>query len=230
MNADDGELRDAVGIDGPAGSGKSSVARRIAQAKGFLYVDTGAMYRAVALKAMRSGVNLEDPEAMMRVADGADIAFDATGTRVLLDGADVSREIRTPEIAQNVKFAARVPAIRERMVKLQQAMCEARPVVMEGRDITTVVLPRARWKFFLTASPEARAARRHAEMLAAGRDVRLEDILADINMRDASDYQVGPMKEARDRALAGEGIHYLDTSDMTPDEVVEEILQLIINN
>jgi cytidylate kinase len=223
-NDNDGEVRDAVGIDGPAGSGKSSVARRIADARGFLYVDTGAMYRAVALKALRTGVDLEDPEAMARVAASSSIAFDAAGTRVLLDGEDVSLDIRSPEVARNVKFAARVPAIRERLVKLQQAMCEERPVVMEGRDITTVVLPRARWKFFLTASPEARASRRHAEMLAAGRDVRLEDILADINMRDAADYQVGPMKEARDRALAGEGIRYLDTSAMTPDEVVGAIL------
>lgn len=223
--ADDGDLLDAVAIDGPAGSGKSSVAKRIADARGFLYVDTGAMYRAAALKAMRLGVDLENPEAMAGVARGAEIGFDATGTRILLDGEDVSREIRSPEVAKNVKFAARVPAVRELMVRAQQAMCEKRPVVMEGRDITTVVLPRARWKFFLTASPEARAGRRHAEMLAAGRDVDLGDILADINMRDASDYEVGPMKEARDRALAGDGIRYLDTSDMSPDEVVAAILE-----
>ena len=220
----DDSLRDAVAIDGPAGSGKSSVAKRIAAARGFLYVDTGAMYRAVALKAMRQGVNLEDPEAMAHVAGTADIAFDPSGAHILLDGEDVSVAIRSPEVAQNVKYAARVPAIRERMVAMQQYMCERRPVVMEGRDITTVVLPRARWKFFLTASPEARANRRHAEMLAAGRDVRLEDILADINMRDASDYQVGPMKDARDRALAGQGIYYLDTSEMNRDEVVAAIL------
>ena len=217
-------LRDAVAIDGPAGSGKSSVAKRIADARGFLYVDTGAMYRAVALKAMRGGVDLEDPAAMAAVAEGADISFDDTGTRILLDGEDVSGEIRTPEIAKNVKFAARVPEIRARLVRLQQGMCERRPVVMEGRDITTVVLPRARWKFFLTASPEARAGRRHAEMLAAGRDVELADILADINMRDASDYQVGPMKDARDRAMKNDGIHYIDTSNMTPDDVVATIL------
>ena len=141
----------------------------------------------------------------------------------------MSRESRAPEVAEDGKLAARVQAIRGRMVRLQQAMCEERPVVMEGRDITTVVLPRARWKFFLTASPEARASRRHAEMLAAGREVRLEDILADINMRDASDYQVGPMKDARDRALAGDGICYLDTSDMTPDEVVGAILATMNN-
>ena len=218
-------LRDAVAIDGPAGSGKSSVARRIALARGYLYVDTGAMYRAVALKAMRLGVNLEEPAAMAEVAAGADIRFDTSGTRILLDGEDVSQAIRSPEIAKNVKFAARVPEVRARLVALQQELCESRPVVMEGRDITTVVLPRARWKFFLTASPEARAGRRHAEMLAAGRDVRLDDILADINTRDASDYQVGPMKEARDRALAGDGINYLDTSDLSRDAVVAAILE-----
>ncbi|MCC8189405.1 MAG: (d)CMP kinase [Planctomycetes bacterium] len=226
MNPDtpDG-LTDAVAIDGPAGSGKSSVARRIAAARNFLYIDTGAMYRAVCLKAMRQGVDLEDPEAMAAVAQTADIAFDPSGTRILLDGEDVSADIRSPEVARNVKCAARVPAIRERLVRLQQAMAERRPVVMEGRDITTVVLPRARWKFFLTASPEVRAERRHAEMLAAGRDVDLAGILEDINNRDAADYQVGPMKEARDRALAGDGIRYLDTSDLTPDGVVETILR-----
>ncbi|MCD8350198.1 MAG: (d)CMP kinase [Planctomycetaceae bacterium] len=218
------ELQDAVAIDGPAGSGKSSVAKRIADAKGFLYVDTGAMYRAVALKAMRLGVDMEDPAAMLRVAETSEIGFDQTGTRILLDGEDVSSDIRSPEVAKQVKCAARVPEIRALMVTLQQAMVNTRPVVMEGRDITTVVLPRARWKFFLTASPEARATRRHTEMLAAGRDVSLQDILDDINHRDASDYQVGPMKDARDRALAGDGIVYLDTSDLSPDEVVAAIL------
>ena len=102
-------LRDAVAIDGPAGSGKSSVARRIAEARGYLYVDTGAMDRAGALKAMRRGGNLEEPAAMAEVAAGADISFDATGTRILLDGEHVSLAIRSPEIAKNVKFAARVP-------------------------------------------------------------------------------------------------------------------------
>ncbi len=217
-------LRDAVAIDGPAGSGKSSVAKAIAKARGFLYVDTGAMYRAVALKAIRAGVDLEDPEAMASVAADAAIAFDATGARILLDGEDVSAAIRTPEVARNVKFAARVPAIRARLVAMQQAMCEERPVVMEGRDITTVVLPRARWKFFLTASAEARAQRRHAEMRAAGSDIPLAALVDDINARDASDYQVGPMKDARDRALAGDGIRYLDTSAMTQSEVVAAIL------
>lgn len=215
---------DAVAIDGPAGSGKSSVAKRVADAKGFLYVDTGAMYRAVALKAMRLGVDLDDPDAMAAVAEGASLAFDPTGTKILLDGEDVSSGIRSPEVARNVKCAARAPAVRARLVEAQRAMARERPVVMEGRDIATVVLPNARWKFFLTASPETRAGRRHAEMLAAGRTVALDEIVEDIRRRDEADYQVGPMKEARDRALAGDGIAYLDTSDMAPDEVVAAIL------
>lgn len=218
------DLIDSVAIDGPAGSGKSSVARRIAEARGFLYVDTGAMYRAVALAAMRRGTELENPEAVAAVAATTNISFDVSGARIMLDGSDVSAAIRDPEVTRNVKYAARVPEIRAMMVKTQQAMAERRPVVMEGRDIATVVLPRARWKFFLTARPEVRAARRHAELLAAGKEASLEGILADINARDASDFQVGPMKEARDRALAGDGIVYLDTSGMKPDAVVAAIL------
>lgn len=226
MTPDDSP-QDAVAIDGPAGAGKSSVAKQVARAKNFLYVDTGAMYRAVALKALRSGMDLENEAAMADLAVGARIEFDAAGTRLLLDGEDVSGDIRSPEVAANVKYAARVPAVREHLVRLQQGFAEKRPVVMEGRDICTVVLPRARWKFFLTASPDARAKRRHAEMLAAGRDVDLARIRADIVARDDADYLVGPMKDARDLALAGDGIHYLDTSDMTPDEVIGAILAII---
>ncbi|MDR3078388.1 MAG: (d)CMP kinase [Planctomycetota bacterium] len=217
----------AVAIDGPAGSGKSSVARVVAAAKGFLYVDTGAMYRAVALAARRQNCDLEDPAAMLAVAESADLAFDASGTRLLLNGEDVSAEIRGPEVARQVKFAARVPEIRARLVKRQRALAESRPVVMEGRDIATVVLPRARWKFFLTAKPEVRARRRHAEMLAAGRETDLDGILADINVRDASDFQVGPMRDALELARAGRGITLLDTSDLSPEEVVAAILARI---
>lgn len=219
--------QDAVAIDGPAGAGKSSVAKRVAEAKGFLYVDTGAMYRAVALKALGLGVDLEDPEVMTGVALSSRLEFDPSGTRIMLDGADVSSEIRSPEVAQNVKFAARVPAIRSHMVKLQQGFAEKRPVVMEGRDICTVVLPKARWKFFLTASAEARAERRYKEMRDAGREVQLSAIYDDIVKRDEADYQVGPMKDARDNAIAGKGIYYLDTSSMTPDDVIGKIISII---
>ncbi len=217
-------LLPAVAIDGPAGSGKSSVARAVARAKNFLYIDTGAMYRALALKAMRQHLNLEDEAAMARIAAGARLHFSDDGARIFLDSADVSREIRGPEVTANVKFMARVPEVRKHLIERQRALCHQRPVVMEGRDITTVVLPQARWKFFLTASPETRAKRRFEEMRAAGQNVLLPQILADIERRDELDYQVGPMKDARDRALAGEGVVYLDTSFLTPDAVVSTIL------
>ena len=224
MANDSDQSREAVAIDGPAGAGKSSVARRVAEAKGFLYVDTGAMYRAVALRAIRLGADLEDPEAVAAAARGGRIEFDASGARIFLDGEDVSRDIRSPEVAERVKFAARVPEVRRLMAERQRALAGERPVVMEGRDIATVVLPEARWKFFLTASPEARARRRHAETLAAGREADLQKIHDDIMRRDESDYQVGPMREARDRALRGDGIVYLDTSDMSPDQAVAAML------
>ncbi len=218
------DLLPAVAIDGPAGSGKSSVARAVAQAKKFLYIDTGAMYRALALEAMRRHANLDDEAAMVSIAAESQIRFSEDGARIFLGSADVSREIRSPEVTANVKFMARVAGVRKQLIDQQRALCRQRPVVMEGRDITTVVLPLARWKFFLTASPEVRAKRRFEEMCAAGLAVNLAGILADINHRDELDYQVGPMKDARDRALAKDGILYLDTSFMTPDTVVNTIL------
>ncbi|MDR1534768.1 MAG: (d)CMP kinase [Planctomycetota bacterium] len=216
---------EAVAIDGPAGAGKSSVARKVAGRRGYLYVDTGAMYRAAALAALRRGIDLEDGVAMLSLLEGVELSFNAAGDRLFLDREDVSAEIRGPEVTEKVKYAARIPGIRARLMKMQQAMSERRPVVMEGRDITTVVLPRARWKFFLTARPEVRARRRRSEMLAAGREVPEAEILADIVRRDASDYQVGPMRDARDLALAGAGIVYLDTSRMTPEQVVAAMLE-----
>jgi cytidylate kinase len=218
------EILEAVAIDGPAGSGKSSVARRIAAVRGYLYVDTGAMYRAVALAALRRGVDLESPDAMFALFKDLDIAFDASGERLLLDGEDVSDDIRAPDVARNVKFAARLPAVRAGMTAAQRIMADKRPVVMEGRDIATVVLPGAKWKFFLTARPEVRARRRHAEMLAAGREVPYDTILEDIKRRDESDFQVGPMRQAMDLANNNGGIELVDTSDMTPDEAVRHIL------
>ncbi|MDR2390508.1 MAG: (d)CMP kinase [Planctomycetota bacterium] len=218
------EMLEAVAIDGPAGSGKSSVARRIAAVRGYLYVDTGAMYRAVALAALRQGIDLESPDAMFALFKNLNIAFDASGERLLLNGEDVSDDIRAPEVARNVKFAARLPAVRSAMAAAQRAMADQRPVVMEGRDIATVVLPGAKWKFFLTARPEVRAHRRHAEMLAAGREASYDTILEDIRRRDESDFQIGPMRKAMDLANNNGGIELVDTSDMTPDEAVHHIL------
>lgn len=219
-----GAFYDAVAIDGPAGSGKSTIARAVAAQLGFLYIDTGAMYRTVALAAVRRGVPLEDEAAMAQLAQGIGIAFDATGTRVLLDGEDVSAPIRTPEITNITKFAAHAPGVRARLVELQQQMARNRPAVMEGRDITTVVLPGARWKFFVTASPEERARRRMKDFTAGGHAMDFDKLLQDIIARDASDNAVGPMKQAQEIARAGGGITLLDTTGLTPDEVIARMV------
>lgn len=221
---------DAVAIDGPAGSGKSTIAKAVASRLGFLYVDTGAMYRAVALKASLLGCDLEDEDLMSGVAESAEITFDDTGTKIILDGNDVSRQIRTPEITAITKYAARVVNVRQRMVEVQRAMAANRPVVMEGRDITTVVLREARWKFFVTASPEVRAKRRMADFREGGHDVDYDQLLAQIIERDASDNQVGPMKEALDLATRNEGIRLVDTSDMSATEVIDVIVEYVKEN
>ena len=145
-----------IAIDGPAGSGKSTVALMVAKELGFLYIDTGAMYRAVTLQALREGIDLNDWEAVERVAASASIELVPGGNsmlRVLLNGEDVTQEIRSPEVSRNVSLVARVPAVRKRLVELQRSMACRGGVVMEGRDIGTVVLPDAQVKIFLTASP-----------------------------------------------------------------------------
>jgi len=220
------ERIEAVAIDGPAGAGKSTLARIVAARVGYLYVDTGAMYRAVALAAQRRGLNLEDMAAMAETAESCHIAFDQSGTRLLLDGEDVSHAIRTPEITAITRFAAHAPGVRRRLVARQQEMARERPVVMEGRDICTVVLPQARWKFFLTASPEERARRRQREMAAAGYELPFEKILADIRSRDLSDTAVGPLRRAYEIALSGTGeIALLDTTNLTAEEAAAAILR-----
>ncbi|MFH0910827.1 MAG: (d)CMP kinase [Planctomycetota bacterium] len=210
----------AVAIDGPAGAGKSTVARGVAEALGFLYIDSGAMYRAVTLAAMRAGANLHDPEALGAVARSCRLDFDESGTRILLDGEDVSTAIRTPEITAQVRFAASAPPVRAELVGRQRALARARPVVMEGRDITTVVLPEAQWKFYLDAAPECRARRRLKDLDAAGHPTRLEALLGEIASRDRSDLEraVGPLKRTGDQV-------YLDTTDLSVAEAVQQIVR-----
>jgi len=218
----------AIAIDGPAGAGKSSVARAVARRLGFIYIDTGAMYRAIALKANRMGANLEDEDAMAALAYQSELRFRDNGAVILLDGEDVSTAIRTPEITGITKFAARADGVRTELVRRQQEMARRQPVVMEGRDICTVVLKEARWKFFLTASAPERARRRALEMRQAGHTVDESRILEEIKARDASDAQVGPMKQAMEIAGAQNGdIHLLDTTDMNPEQVVDEIVSAV---
>jgi cytidylate kinase len=218
------KLFEGVGIDGPAGAGKSTIAKTLAKNLGYLFVDTGAMYRAVTLAAMRKGVTLEDEPAMGKIARKIKINFDQTGTKVFVDGEDVSEEIRKPELTANIKFAARAPEVREELVRQQQAIAQTQPVVMEGRDITTVVLKNARWKFYLDASVECRALRRQKDLAGKGIEEGLEKISKDIKERDRSDFErrVGPLMRTDDQI-------YVDTSDMSQQEVVAHIEEIIKN-
>jgi cytidylate kinase len=203
-----------IAIDGPAGAGKSSVARAVADELGFTFLDSGAMYRCVALAALEAGVDLDDGEALARLAAGLEIGFD--GSRVLLDGRDVSEAIRTPEVTAAASRVSVHPGVRAAMVARQRALIESGGYVAEGRDIGTVVSPEAPLKVFLTASDEQRAQRRAEE---TGEDV--DSVLAAQRGRDARDRerQHGALRAAEDAVV-------LDTSSLSQPEVVDRVVSL----
>jgi len=208
-----------IAIDGPAGSGKSTVSKLIARKLGLLYIDTGAMYRALTLKAMRKGINLEDEKSLTGLAQTTKIELEDKGhLHVFLDGEDVSSPIRTPEVTNCVKYIARTPGVRQEMVKLQRAMGRSGGGVLEGRDIGTVVFPDADYKFYLDANPEERAKRRHKDMVELGAAEDVSKIKKDITERDASDINrsVGALKKAPDAV-------YIDTTRLSIKEVVSMI-------
>lgn len=213
-----------IAIDGPAGSGKSTVSKLIAKELGLLYIDTGAMYRALTLKAMRSGLDLNNESSLIRLAGSTNIDLEEADGRlnVFLDGENVSGSIRTPELTNNVKYIARVPGVRKEMVRLQRAIGERGGAVLEGRDIGTVVFPDADYKFYLDADVAERARRRHKELVESGRNVDLEAIKKDVVVRDESDMNrpVGALKVADDAIV-------VDTTDLSIDEVVDKILSYI---
>lgn len=212
-----GAIMHVVTIDGPAGAGKSTVARRVAEGLGWQFLDTGAMYRAVALAALRRGLDPGERAAVAELAGRLAVAL--SPGRVLLDGEDVSAAIRSPEVTAATCHAADNPQVRLRLVGWQRAFAAEHDTVTEGRDQGTVVFPEALRKFFLTASPEERARRRHAELVARGMPVVLERVLADQRRRDAQDESrvVAPLRAAED-AIA------LDTTGLDLDEVVARIL------
>lgn len=205
-----------VTIDGPAGSGKSTAARRLAQRLGFQFLDTGAMYRAVAWACLQRRIDLADEDEVGRLARNLEIRF--ANDRVFADDTDVTRAIRTPEVTEVSSLVALNGQVREAMVELQRKAAAGLNIVCDGRDQGTVVFPDAECKFFLTANPETRAVRRHQELLAQGKDVPVEDILAQIRDRDLRDESrtVAPLKPAPDAIL-------LDTSFLGADEVLEAL-------
>ncbi|MBQ9028633.1 MAG: (d)CMP kinase [Lachnospiraceae bacterium] len=213
-----------IAIDGPAGAGKSTIAKAVAAKKGYIYVDTGAMYRAMALFILRNGIDPEDAAAISAKCTEADITIEyRDGAQVvLLGGENVNDYLRTPQVSDMASRTSVNGDVRRKLVELQQQLARRQNVVMDGRDIGTVVLPDAQVKIFLTASVEVRAGRRYKEMNEKGEEADLEAIKAQIKERDERDMnrEISPLKQAEDAVL-------VDTSDMSIDEVVERILGIV---
>ncbi len=210
-----------VAIDGPMGSGKSTVARRVAERLGFIYLDTGAMYRAVGLLAAEAGVSLDDEEAVVQVAAGANLSFTADG-RLLAGSRDVGEAIRSLEMAAAASRVSALPGVRRLLSRQQRALGDDADVVMEGRDIGTSVFPDAAVKIYLTARPEVRAWRRTQELRAKGRDVDEVEVLAALIERDHRDStrEVAPLRKAPDAVE-------VDTSELVFEEVVDAVTAVV---
>lgn len=213
----------SIAIDGPAGAGKSTIAKKIAGIKGIVYVDTGAMYRAMALYCMRNCLSADEPEKIEQSLDKIDITIEYENNEqiVKLNGENVNGLIRTQEVGDKASSISTVGSVRKKMVALQQNLAAVRPVIMDGRDIGTVVLPEARVKIFLTASVEKRAERRFKELTEKGIECDLKQIEKEIEERDYRDThrENSPLKCADDAIT-------VDTTDMSIDEVVEKILEI----
>jgi cytidylate kinase len=213
-----------VAVDGPAGSGKSTVSKILAQRLGYLFLDTGAMYRAVAVEAERQGIDPGDESALEKLCQGLDISFQTAEEeqRVFCQGQDVTEKIRQPHIGWLASRVSMKRPVREAMVRLQRQIGARGKIVAEGRDTTTVVFPGARYKFFLVADPEERARRRYREMIGKGLTPRMEDVEDEINKRDEQDSSrdLAPLRAAED-AL------FIDSTELTAEEVAEQMLKAI---
>lgn len=212
-----------VAIDGPAGAGKSTIAKLVASDIGYAYIDTGAMYRSVTWKWLQTGADFNEA-AISKLSQTMVIEFkpEANVNRVFVDGVEVTSAIRSAEVTANVSRVAAIGPVREAMVDQQRRMGETGGILMDGRDIGTVVFPNAQLKIFLTATVEERAMRRYKELVAKGENVDLKQLQADIALRDKQDSEreISPLRQAEDAI-------YLDTSDMNIDQVVAEIKKLV---
>ena len=216
----------SVAIDGPSGAGKSTIARRCAEAFNFVYVDTGAIYRTVGLAAFRAAIDRKDSKKIQELLPKLDIDLrynDAGEQRMFLDGEDVSDAIRQPEISICASDVSAIPEVRSFLMDMQRRLAQTHHVIMDGRDIGTVVLPNANLKIFLTASAEARAQRRMLELQGKGVDTSFEDVLADICYRDKQDSSrsAAPLRQADDAVL-------VDSTELTFDETFAAVSQLMI--
>lgn len=214
-----------IAIDGPAGAGKSTIARRIAQKLGFLYVDTGAMYRALTLKALREKIDSKDIPRIIAMTQRTqvDLQNNQDGSLSLfLDSVEVSDDIRQPEITKSVSEIARIKEVRDQMLRVQRKLGKERDSVLDGRDIGTVVFPDADKKFYIDAQFKERVKRRYKELIGLGQEITQEEVALDLSNRDRIDStrEVAPLKKADDAI-------YIDTTDMTIDQVVDKILSYI---
>jgi len=209
-----------IAIDGPAGSGKSTVAKQLAKRLDMLYVDTGAMYRAITYKVINSGISVKDEKIILEIARAADVVFKDTG--IYLDGKDVTKEIRSPLVDQWVSQISKIPGVRKLMAGVQRKMAENHNVVMDGRDIGTVVLPDAKFKFYLTASIDERAKRRYKDLKQNNSRTNLEQVKTEIERRDLldSEREHAPLKTADDAVV-------IDTTGKGVEAVLKEIMDVM---
>lgn len=212
-----------VAIDGPAGAGKSTIAKLVAKEKGYIYVDTGAMYRGLAIHFLDKGIQPQETEKVIEACKDAEvtIAYEDAVQHVYLNGKDISSRLRNEEVGNMASVTSAIPEVRKKLLELQQNLAKTQNVIMDGRDIGTCVLPHADVKVYLTASVETRAKRRYQELQEKGEDCNLEEIAHDIEERDHRDMtrEIAPLKQAGDAVL-------VDSSDMTIAEVVKTIVDL----
>lgn len=213
-----------IAIDGPAGAGKSTIAKTLAKQMGYVYVDTGAMYRAMAYYFLQQGIEGDDEERVTAAVDGADVTirYENGAQQVLLNGENITGSLRTEQVGIMASKTSVYPAVRTKLVALQQKLAKTTDVIMDGRDIGTCVLPDAQVKIYLTASVETRAKRRYDELVEKGEAADLERIAADIKDRDYRDMhrEMSPLKQAKDAVL-------VDSSEMNIDEVVAKITAIV---